>query len=51
MDQKATPRKLSAVPSGTKAARRAAINMEFIYDTTMITAAVFVFALFLSVTT
>ncbi len=27
------------------------INMEFLYDTTLITAAVFVFALFLSATT
>lgn len=52
MDQKkATLRKLSDAPSGTRAAKRAAINMEFVYDTTMITAAVFVFALFLSVTT
>lgn len=51
MDQNATLRNSSDVPSGTKAAKRAAINMEFIYDTTMITAAIFVFALFLSITT
>lgn len=51
MDQKATPPKLFDVPSGSKASKRASINMEFVYDTTMITAAVFVFALFLSVTT
>jgi hypothetical protein len=51
MDQQATTRKLPDVPRGARSAKRAAINMELIYDTTLITAAVFVFALFLSVTT
>jgi hypothetical protein len=51
MDPDATTnRKLPDMPKGTVSARRA-INMEFLYDTTLVTAAVFVFALILSATT
>jgi len=41
-------------PDAAKPVTRAkprVLNMEFLYDTTLITAAVFVFALFLSATT